>query len=39
VINWNQLLLYPQGAAADDFKLKSTLKLPVGWRYGTVLPF
>jgi predicted metalloprotease with PDZ domain len=38
VINWNQLLLYPQGSSADDFQLQATLKVPGGWRYGTALP-
>jgi predicted metalloprotease with PDZ domain len=38
VINWNQLLLYPQGVSADDFQLQATLKVPNGWRYGTALP-
>jgi predicted metalloprotease with PDZ domain len=38
VINWNQLLLYPQGVSADDWQLQATLKVPNGWRYGTALP-
>ena len=38
VINWNQVLLYPQGASADDYQLQATLKVPPGWRYGTALP-
>jgi predicted metalloprotease with PDZ domain len=38
VINWNQVLLYPQGAQADDFQVQATLKVPSGWRYGTALP-
>jgi predicted metalloprotease with PDZ domain len=38
VINWNQVLLYPQGVSADDYQLQATLKVPSGWRYGTALP-
>ena len=38
VLNWNQLLLYPQGTQADDLKYQATLRVPKGWRYGTALP-
>jgi predicted metalloprotease with PDZ domain len=38
VVSWNQLLLYPQDARADDFQVQATLKVPAGWRYGTALP-
>ena len=38
VINWNQLILYPQGAQADDFQYQVTLKVPQSWKYGTALP-
>ncbi len=38
VINWNQLLLYPQGRPAADFSYQLNLRLPVGWKFGTALP-
>jgi predicted metalloprotease with PDZ domain len=38
VINWNQVLLYPEGVSADDYQVQATLKVPSGWRYGTALP-
>jgi predicted metalloprotease with PDZ domain len=38
VLSWNQLLLYPEGARADDFQYQATLKVPESWRYGTALP-
>jgi predicted metalloprotease with PDZ domain len=38
VLNWNQLLLYPQGADADSMQVQATLRVPRGWRYGTALP-
>jgi predicted metalloprotease with PDZ domain len=38
VVNWNQLLLYPEGAASDSLSYQATLKVPAGWRYGTALP-
>ena len=28
VLSWNQLLLYPQGAKADDFQYQATLTVP-----------
>ena len=38
VMNWNQLLLYPQGAEADSFQIQASLRVPNGWKYGTALP-
>jgi len=38
VLNWNQLLLYPQGAEADSLQYQATLRVPSSWRYGTALP-
>ena len=38
VLNWNQLLLYPQGAQPDTLPYQATLRLPGSWRYGTALP-
>jgi predicted metalloprotease with PDZ domain len=38
VLNWNQVLLYPQGTQADDLQYQATLRVPNGWRYGTALP-
>jgi predicted metalloprotease with PDZ domain len=38
VLNWNQLLLYPQGSQADAFQYQATLTVPTSWRYGTALP-
>jgi len=38
VLNWNQLLLYPEGTKPDDFQYQANLKVPNGWRYGTALP-
>ncbi len=37
VISWNQLLLYPEGLAADQLLYRATLRLPRGWKYGTAL--
>ena len=37
VINWNTLLLYPQGTPVDALSYVATLRLPRGWRYGTAL--
>jgi predicted metalloprotease with PDZ domain len=38
VLNWNQVLLYPEGTPADQIRLQASLKVPNGWRYGTALP-
>jgi predicted metalloprotease with PDZ domain len=38
VLNWNQLLLYPQGSEPDAFQYQATLIVPASWRYGTALP-
>jgi predicted metalloprotease with PDZ domain len=38
VLNWNQVLLYPQGAQPDAFQYQATLTVPTSWRYGTALP-
>src|ERR1700722_10380656 len=35
VLNWNQVLLYPQGTQPDDLQYQATLKVPNSWRYGT----
>jgi predicted metalloprotease with PDZ domain len=36
-LSWNQLLLYPQGHAVDDLTYAPTLRLPLGWKFGTAL--
>jgi predicted metalloprotease with PDZ domain len=38
VLSWNHVLLYPKGARAADLKVSASLRLPVGWRFGTALP-
>lgn len=38
VLNWNQLLLYPEGSRAADVTFVASLRLPPGWRYATALP-
>jgi predicted metalloprotease with PDZ domain len=38
VLNWNQVLLYPEGVASDQMRLQAHLKVPNGWKYGTALP-
>ena len=38
VLNWNQFILYPQGADADQLQYQANLKVPDAWKYGTALP-
>jgi len=37
-LNWNAVLLYPQGARSDDVIFASSVTLPAGWKFGTALP-
>jgi predicted metalloprotease with PDZ domain len=37
ILSWNQVLLYPKGARADEQQVAPTLRLPAGWRAGTSL--
>ena len=37
VINWNQVLLYPQGSTSDALTYNVSLRLPAGWKFGTAL--
>lgn len=37
VLNWNQVVLYPRGAAARALMLAPSLVLPAGWKAGTAL--
>lgn len=36
-LNWNQVVLYPQGANADSVEVAASLHLPSGWHFGTAL--
>ncbi len=37
VINWNAMLLYPEGWASDDLTYTASLRLPADWKFGTSL--
>ena len=37
IIAWNQFILYPRGANADEIKIAASITLPEGWQYGTAL--
>ncbi len=34
---WNQVVLYPKGAATDAVKVTASVRLPEGWKFGTAL--
>jgi len=34
---WNQVVLYPQGAATNDVRVTASVHLPEGWKFGTAL--
>ena len=38
VMNWNQVLLYPDGYPSRDINFIPSLKIPRGWQFGTALP-
>jgi predicted metalloprotease with PDZ domain len=38
VINWNLVVLYPNGWRTDELLYQANLRLPDGWKYGTALP-
>ena len=38
VLNWNQVLLYPEGVPSDQLRYQANLRVPDSWRYGTALP-
>jgi predicted metalloprotease with PDZ domain len=37
-LNWNQVVLYPQGTNSDAVEFEASVHLPAGWKYGTALP-
>jgi len=37
VINWNDVLLYPEGWPSDDLTYTASLRLPADWKFGTSL--
>src|SRR6202007_3444398 len=37
-LNWNQVVLYPDGVASDAVECVPSVRLPAGWKYGTALP-
>jgi predicted metalloprotease with PDZ domain len=36
-LNWNQVVLYPQGASSDEVEVVPSIQLPAGWKFGTAL--
>jgi predicted metalloprotease with PDZ domain len=37
-LNWNAVVLYPQGARSDDVEFEPSVTLPARWKFGTALP-
>ncbi len=37
-LNWNQVVLYPQGASSDAVQVEARATPPYGWKFGTALP-
>jgi predicted metalloprotease with PDZ domain len=38
VLNWNAMVLYPEGWTSDELIYEAALKLPAEWKFGTSLP-
>ena len=39
-LNWNQVVLYPQGASSDEVQVAASVSLPAAdWKFGTALPW
>ncbi|GAC1623167.1 MAG: tetratricopeptide repeat protein [Candidatus Acidiferrum sp.] len=38
LLNWYMVVLYPQGQKSDDLEFIASLRIPLGWNYGTALP-
>jgi len=39
-LNWNQVVLYPQGASSDEVQVTASVSLPAtDWKFGTALPW
>ncbi|MGA7380323.1 MAG: M61 family peptidase, partial [Terriglobales bacterium] len=36
-LNWNQVVLYPQGASSDAVGVEAAVTPPQGWKFGTAL--
>ena len=36
-LNWNQVVLYPQGASSDEVQVNPSIQLPAGWKFATAL--
>ena len=36
-LNWNAVVLYPKGVRSDDVTFVPSVKLPLGWKFGTAL--
>jgi predicted metalloprotease with PDZ domain len=37
-LNWNAVVLYPQGSNSDAVEFSPSITLPAGWKFGTALP-
>jgi predicted metalloprotease with PDZ domain len=38
IINWNQLVMFPQGYRSRTLQVQPNIMLPAGWKFGTALP-
>ena len=37
VLNWNAVVLYPEGWTSDELIYEATLKLPAGWKFEHII--
>jgi predicted metalloprotease with PDZ domain len=38
VLEWNGVLVYPEGASTDDVRIRARIRLPRGWQFACALP-
>jgi predicted metalloprotease with PDZ domain len=36
-LNWNQVVLYPEGTSSDAVEIQPSVSLPLDWKFGTAL--
>src|SRR5215469_1401028 len=36
-LNWNQVVLYPKDTPSDAVRVRASIELPEGWKFGTAL--
>ncbi|HSN27852.1 MAG TPA: hypothetical protein VLT45_16295, partial [Kofleriaceae bacterium] len=38
IVSWNHVALFPDGKTSDEIRVKASVRLPAGWKFGTAVP-